>query len=68
MSKEQYITKIKTTIARNGVLTQEQLAKSMFSARWFSLRETYYVMKELIDYRQVKYTQDDIGRYTFYAN
>lgn len=68
MSKEEYITKIKTVIERNTVITQAQLAKNIVDAKWFSLRETYYVLKELIDYRQVKYSQDDIGRYTFYAS
>lgn len=67
MSKEEYISQIKLTVNSNKVVTQNQLAKHMLDKKWFSLRETYYVMKELIDFKQIKYIQDESGRYTFYA-
>ncbi|RTK98741.1 MAG: hypothetical protein EKK57_11230 [Proteobacteria bacterium] len=67
MSRTNYIDMIKNTVNLNGRVTQDELAKKVVDLRWYSLRETYKVVKELVDNKELNYIKDESGRYTFYA-
>lgn len=67
MSRTNYVDMVKNTINSSGELTQDALAKKVVESKWYSLRETYKVVKELIENREINYTKDESGRYIFHA-
>lgn len=68
MSKPQILNILKEKLAKNnGVMTQDKLAEEVVNTRGMGIKETYYIVRELIDNNKIQYSQDDTGKYTIYG-